>query len=216
MKKVLCVMVLVCVIMGAAFAQQKQTVKDAPAAKSEPAKSEPEEAPKERKNAIALDTFQLFKGFIASNYDGDFDFTVFILSLAYERLLIPHVSIGGDIDMYFMDFDGTPGFFFSMAGEGRYYPVSTGFDKFFLGTTLGFDVLSIDGSAHVEDGGFVGLTASLKAGYKLVIAKMFYLEPSMGYVLSKSSGGGLAALFGAPSAPTPNGWNGGLRFGFMF
>jgi len=81
---------------------------------------------------------------------------------------------------------------------------------------MGFDVLSIDGETKSDKGGFVGLTVSLKAGYKWILPKNIYLEPSMGYVLSKSAGGGLfGALFGG-YIPTPNGWNGGLRVGFVF
>jgi hypothetical protein len=198
-KVVLCIMILACVIMGGAFAQQKP----APAA---PAKPAPEEAPRERKNSVALDMFPLFKGFIATNTDDKF--IIFIFSTAYERLLVPHFSLGGDLDMYFMNFDGTPGFYFGLASEGRYYPVSD-FDKFFVGTALGFNVLSVDGSAKPEEGGFVGITASLKTGYKLIIGKIFYMEPSLSWVLSKIS---IAGSF----IPTPLGWQGGLRVGFVF
>jgi len=203
MKKALCIMVLACVIMGAAFAQQK------PAAQAE--------GSGDKKNSAALDVFQLFKGFIATNTDGNNDFTVFILSAAYERLLVPHFSLGGDLDMYFMNYGSTPGFYFGLAAEGRYYPLSDNFDKFFLGATLGFNALSIDGKTKSNEGGFFGLIVSLKTGYKLITSKNIYIEPSLGYVMSKSSMlSGLSAALGGPSIPTPNGWNGGLRVGFVF
>ncbi|WP_461256137.1 DUF3575 domain-containing protein [Treponema sp. R80B11-R83G3] len=189
MKKILCIMVLACVVMGAAFAQQK--------------------------SAVALDLFQLFKGFIAT--DSDSDFSVFALSAAYERLVAPHFSIGVDVDAYFLKFDDTDGNYLGIAAEGRYYPMSENFEKFFLGTALGYNQLSIDGETKSENGGFTSLIISLKMGYKLVFPnKNIYVEPSLAYVLSKSSGGGLLALFGGPSIPTPLGWNGGLRLGFMF
>jgi hypothetical protein len=208
MKKFVCICLLVCVVVGTAFAQQKPAAPAAPAAQAET----PNEAaaPKERKNSVGLDLFQLCKGFVATNTDDKF--TCFVLSLAYERLIVRHVSLGGDVDMYFMDFDGTPGFYFSLAAEGRYYPMSENFEKFFLGTTLGFNILAIDGETAPDNGGFVGLTVSLKAGYKLITSKNIYLEPSLGYVLSKSS---MASMFGI-GVPTPNGWNGGLRLGFVF
>jgi len=80
--------------------------------------------------------------------------------------------------------------------------MSTKFEKFFLGTTLGFNSLSIDGKTKPENGGFTGLTASLKTGYKLILNKNMYLEPSLAYVMSKSSGlSQLGALFGGGGEP---------------
>jgi hypothetical protein len=73
------------------------------------------------------------------------------------------------------------------AAEGRYYPQSENFEKFFLGATLGIGALSIDGSTKPEEGGFIGFTTSLKAGYKLITKTGLYIEPSMAYVLGKSS-----------------------------
>jgi len=190
MKKFFCVLLLACLVLGAAFAQAK-----------------PVEESNEIENALALDIFQLFKGFIAS--DKDNEFLVFIISTSYERLVAPHFSIGGDIDLYLIKFDKIDGSYFSLALEGRYYPTSN-FDKLFIGATIGFNVLTIDGSSKADKGGFAGLTTSLKTGYKLVLNKSVYLEPSIAYVLSKSGGGG---FFGVP---TPLGWNGGLRLGFLF
>jgi hypothetical protein len=69
--------------------------------------------------------------------------------------------------------------------------------------------LSIDGKTKPENGGFTGLIVSLKMGYKLVTKNGFYMEPSLAYVLSKSSIAG-------DLIPTPLGWNGGLRLGFAF
>jgi len=201
MRKIVCVLVLSCVIMGAAFA----------------------EASGGKKNAVAFDVFQLLNGFIQS----ESGFTDIASSFAYERLIVPHFSIGGDFDFYYFDFDGANGFYFSMAAEGRYYPMSENFDKLFLGTTFGFNVLSLDGKTNTDDGGFIGLITSLKLGYKLII-KNFYIEPSLGYVLSKSSQGfailnSLSAMFGSSepdiasiNIPTPGGWCPGLRLGFMF
>jgi len=200
-KKIVCVLVLACVIMGGAFAQQKPAAPKAPAAPAKPAAAPAASA---KQNAAALDVFPLLGGIIASNDD-----VLFInFSAAYERLIVPHISIGGDLDFYFIHFDSADknGIYFSLAAEGRYYPAAD-FDKFFLGTTLGFNVLSLDGKTKPENGGFVGLITSLKMGYKLVPSKNFYMEPSLSYVLSKQSIAGL---------PTPLGWQGGLRVGAAF
>jgi hypothetical protein len=226
MKKFVCILLMTCVVMGTAFAQQKPAAPATPAKPAAPAEA-PAEAPKERKNSVALDTFQLFKGFVASNED----FFAFNLFLSYERLIVPHFSLGADLDFSFMNYkmdkDDVPGFYFSLAAEGRYYPLSN-FEKFFIGTTFGLNLLALDGKTDAEDGGFVGLTVSLKTGYKLIFSNGFYVEPSLGYVLSKSSAGfdlladigdllgGLGGGFSISAPPTPLGWNGGLRVGFTF
>jgi hypothetical protein len=218
MKKILCLFVLACLIFGTAFAQARpatpapapaQPAKPAtpPPAPAQPSPAKPAEGSQnELKNALGLDLFQLFKGFIAS--DDDSKYSVFIISAGFEHLIAPHFSIGGDLDFYLLKFNKIDGSYFGLALEGRYYPVSN-FDKFFLGATLGFNVLTIDGSSKAEDGGFTGLTTSLKAGYKVILNKTVYLEPSLAYVLSKSGGG----FF---NVPIPLGWNGGLLFGFLF
>jgi hypothetical protein len=198
-KQWFCVIVLALVCAGAAFAQQEPAEPAAPAAK-------------ELTNALALDAFQLFKGFIAT--DNDSGFSDFAVSVAYERLVAPHFSIGVDMDLQFLKFDveggdDIDGNYFSLAAEGRYYPQAD-FEKFFLGTTFGYNQLSIDGKTKPENGGFTSLIVSLKMGYKLVTKNGFYVEPSLAYVLSKSS---MTSWF---SVPTPLGWNGGLRIGYAF
>jgi hypothetical protein len=227
MKKILCVLVLTCLVLSAAFAQQQKPATPAqPAQPAKPAKpaSPPPAAAKAEKlnNSLGLDLFQLFKGFIASDIDSKV--SVFIISVGYEHLVAPHFSVGGDIDLYFMKFYSVDSVYFGLAAEGRYYPMSTNFEKFFLGTTLGINSLSVKGKTKAENGGFFGLTTSLKAGYKLIFNKNMYLEPSMAYVLSKSGGGGGVNFnvgdvnigFSVPKAPTPLGWNGGLRLGILF
>jgi len=223
MKKILFTLVLTYVIMDAAFAQQQQkpatpaapTTPAAPAAPAAPANS----AAKENENAIALDLFPLFKGLIA--YDSD-KTMAFLISAAYERLIVPHFSIGVDVDVYIMKFDKTDGMYLGGAVEGRYYPAAD-FDKFFMGTTVGFNWLFINKSYNSDNGGFLGMIASLKAGYKITMGKNMYVEPSLAYVLSKSSMPSLGSLSGDGgigvsffNVPTPLGWNGGLRFGFEF
>jgi hypothetical protein len=223
MKKMVCILALICIGAGTVFAQAKSAETKPTETKpveAKPAGGEKAAAPEEttaaarsgpRKNGVALDAFQLFKGFIVS--DSNYDFSAFMFSFSYERLLVPHFSLGGDFDWYYLGFDGTSGFYFSMAAEGRYYPMSENFEKFFLGTTLGFNVLSLDGSTKPENGGFTGLIISLKTGYKLITAANIYLEPSLSYVLSKSS---IASEFFLVFLGTPLGWNGGLRIGFAF
>ena len=196
-KKMMVVLLLMCLSM-AVFAQEAGSGEAAAPAGSG-----------EKKNAIAMDLFPLFKGFIAT--DTDAKYSIFCLVVGYERLIVPHFSIGGDVDMYFGKFDKADLFYLGLGAQARFYPMSENFDKFFMGTGLGFNLLSMDGKVKASDGGFVGLNISLKAGYKLVLANVIYIEPSMAYVLSKS-----AASFFGMSVPTPLGWQGGLRFGFVF
>jgi hypothetical protein len=184
--------------MGAAFAQQKPAT---------PAATAPA-TPEKKANAVALDLFQLFKGFIAS--DSGNDFSVFVVSAAYERLVDANFSIGADLDLYFLGIGNVSGTYFSIAVEGRYYPMSENFEKLFLGAALGYNQLAIDGKTKPEAGGFASLITLLKMGYKVITSKNLYFEPSLAYVLSKSSD-----YFGS-SLGTPLGWNGGLRFGLVF
>jgi len=221
MKKVLCFSILTCLVFGTVFAQQRPANPPPAPAPAQPAKSTNNS--NEPKNALALDIFQMFKGFVAS--DSDDKTFMFNNAFSYERLIVPHFSLGGDMDLWFMTVSDVPCFYFSMAAEGRYY-TSANFDKFFLGTTLGINFLSIDGGkADSAHGGFFGLITSLKAGYKITIKNM-YIEPSLAYVLSKKGspggsiggilGGILGGLISIPDVPTPLGWNGGLRLGFQF
>jgi hypothetical protein len=229
-KTIFAIVLLLCA--SVVFAQQKA----APAAKEQaPVEEEAveEEAPAEEEpapaapkgpaaNAIALDVFPLLKGIIASNNSGDDKYTLFCLAVGYERLIASHFSIGVNLDLYFgkeeskhKDSKGDnvteemSGTYFSLAAEGRYYPLSESFDKLFIGATLGFNTLSIEGHTDPEWGGFTGLITSLKTGYKVVTPKNIYIEPSMSYVLSKMS---LYSLMGA----SPLGWQGGLRVGYIF
>jgi hypothetical protein len=202
MKKIVCILILICVVMGAAFAQAKPAT-PAPAPAPAPAKPAATSA---KTNAIGADLFQLVKGFIAK----EDEFSVFIIVAGYEKLVSPHFTIGAALDMYFITSGSgnakVESKYFNAAAEGRYYTSSESFDKFFVGTTLGFSQLSIDGSTKA---GFSGLSTSLKMGYKYINEKGLYIEPSLSYVLQKaSSGSGIMGI--------PLGWNGGLRLGWTF
>ena len=99
MKKIVCILALICVIMGAAYAQQNPaTPAPAPAKPAAPAPAPaPAAAPAAasvKANAIGVDLFQLVKGFIASDSKNEISATVLVAG--YERLLSPHYSIGND------------------------------------------------------------------------------------------------------------------------
>ena len=132
------------------------------------------------------------------------------MSFAYERLMAPHFSLGSDFEMYIGSIVGASYMllYFGFLSEGRYYTYAD-FDKFFIGTTLGLNLLSVDGVSE-KKGGFIGLTTSLKIGYKLIFFESSYVEPSMSWVLSKHGGSNGAIM------PTPLGWQGGLRLGYSF
>jgi hypothetical protein len=154
------------------------------------------------KMALGLDTMPLFKGFIWA--DGDAKNSLFALSPSFEYLIAPHYSIGGTVDLWFGKAANIDILYFGLTFQGRWYPLSTSPEKLFLGAGLGFKRFTVDGKTDL--GGFLGLTAALKAGYKLTIGK-FFMEPSMAYVYSK---------IGAASTPTPLGWQAGLNLGLIF
>jgi len=196
MKKMVCVLVLACVIVGAVFAQAKPAA--APVEKS-------------RKNSIGMDLVPLVRGFINwDERDNLYTYTEFRVSFSYERSVVPHFSIGGNFDTWFSKMDVEYGkdhdsFYVAISGEGRYYPTAN-FDKFFVGTALGFNVYSVDGKSKEDDGGFAGLLFAVKTGYKVITSSGFYMEPSLSYVLSESTRTG----------DGPSGWNVGMRLGFSF
>ncbi len=178
--------------------------------------------PIERKNAISLDLFPLFKGIAASENTDSFEIGLFALALAYERLIVPHFSIGAGIDAYFGNIEtageNMPLVYFSLQAKTRFYPLSESADKLFLGASIGFNLLSVDGETDRDESfgaGFAGFTAVLEAGYRLIIEKGFYVEPAISYVLSKAPMIAEGGVTGIPEL-TPLDWEGGLRIGFAF
>jgi hypothetical protein len=205
-KQWFCVVILALICAGTAFSQARQPA-PAPA---QPGRAAAGAASSTAKNAISLDIMPLFKGILSSDQDAE---TLYIpISLGYERWIIPHMSIGLNLDMYFgkvgeePDGDDIPYFYFGMAIAWRYYPMSDNMEKFFVGAIIGFNAQAIDGKTKSEDGGFVGPIVGVSLGYRAFLGKVFFVEPSLGYVYSKYNGFG----------PTPLGWQGGLRLGVAF
>jgi len=197
MRKVFCVLLLVCAGAGMIFAQEKAAAETA-----EPA------APGVKKNAVTLDTIPLFKGFLATDSDEDISF--FCIAAAYERLVAPHFSFGVEVDVYPGKLGDVDYMYFSGAAAGRFYPMSEKLEKVFVGASLGFNSQSIDGKSKAEDGGFTGPLVSLKAGYRILFNDAFFAEPSMSYTYAKTNG----ELWGM--TPQGLGWQGGLRIGVSF
>jgi len=190
MKKFVCVLVLACVIMGGVFAQANNA-----------------------KNSIGLDVFRFLDRFL---YFGSGSIYGTTLSVSYERLLVPHWSLGPDVDIGLWYGGGNVGFSFAVAAEGRYYPLAN-FDKLFFGATFGFilnsDYYSGYGLLGGRDTNF-GLTMSAKVGYKIQTSKKIYIEPSISYYYQPwfdriGSGIGSGSLIG-------DDWRGGLRLGLSF
>jgi len=209
MKKIACVLVLACVITAGAFAQQKPTT-----APAEPAKPAASSAPAAKvfKNSIGMDVVPLIYGLYTWQDEDSYTYIKVCFSFSYERLLVPHFSIGGNLDTWFGNLNPTHGddksdIYFALSGEGRYYPMAN-FDKLFFGTALGFNVYSVDGKTKKDRGGFVGLLFAVKTGYKVITSKGFYMEPSLSYTLSEGSS--------YPWHLLPGGWDAGLRLGFSF
>jgi len=155
-------------------------------------------------NAITLDIIPLSRGLIESDSDSDTSF--FCIALGYERLIAPHFTIGVDLDFYPGEVKNVDYSYFGLSASGRFYPMSEYMEKFFLGANLGFNIQSVDGATKPESGGFTGLTIGLKAGYKLLLGEMFFVEPSMSYTYSKTS---------SKFSMTPQSldWQAGLRIG---
>jgi len=191
MKKLNCLLVLALVCTSLAFAL-------------EPA----EMASVTRKNAITQDLMPLFKGFIASDNNTDTFFGC--MSFGYERLIYPRFSVGAEFDLYPGRFYGNSYMFFSLAATARYYPLSEYMEKFFLGTLVGFNMQLMDWETDVDNGGFYGMFAGLRTGYKLPITNMFFIEPSMSYTYSKTSFEFLGLT------PHNFGWQASLRVGISF
>ena len=207
MKKIACVLVLACVIMTGAFAQQKPA-----AAPSAPAASGGGSSAKVFKNSIGLDVVPLFAGLYTWEDEDYYTYTKICLSFSYERLIVSHFSIGGNLDTWFGNANPTRGddvndIYFAMAGEGRYYPTAN-FDKLFFSAVLGFNLYSVDGKTKEDRGGFVGLLFAVKTGYKVQTSKGFFMEPSLSYTFSEQST--------YPFSLIPGGWDAGLRLGFSF
>jgi hypothetical protein len=224
MRKIFCVLVLVCAGAGMIVAQEEEAAEPVEAA-----------APGVKTNAVTMDTIPLFNGIITS--DSDADTLFFCMAFAYERLIAPHFTIGAEVDLYPGKVFDTDYLYYSMAAAGRYYPMSEYMEKFFIGANLGFNVQAIDGKTKAEYGGFTGLLIGLRAGYKLHFTDMFYVEPSMSYTYSKSGISlfgsfdssndssdssdayempDIPGLFGGMTTPQNNGWGAGLRIGISF
>jgi len=162
----------------------------------------------ESKNAVTLDIMALIKGFVAS--DSNTDTLFFNISVAYERLLFPGFSIGGEFYLIPGMFYEKDFMFFGIAAAGRYYPFSKYMENFFLGAFLGFNMQFIDWEFKAEQGGFAGMYAGLNAGYKWHFAGMFFVEPSLSYTYSKTDFDFQGKL------PNNYGWQAGLRAGVSF
>jgi len=160
------------------------------------------------KNAVTMDSMPLFKGFIASDNKADTFF--FCMAFGYERLLLPHFSVGAELDLYPGNFNNDSYMYFALAAAARYYPLSEYMEKFFLGALVGFNLQSIDGKVDADNGGFSGMFAGLRAGYKLPVTNMFFIEPSMSYTYSKTN----FELLGL--TPHNFGWQASLRAGISF
>jgi hypothetical protein len=168
------------------------------------------EAPAEQaaggaKIALSLDTFPLIKGVIWS--DSDADNSQFALAPVFEFLVAPHFAVGAGADLYFGEVSKVDFFYFGLAVHGRWYPLSSGLDKFFVDAGLGINLATLDGKdPKPKDGGMTGITASLKAGWKLLLVSSFFVEPSMAFVYAKTPVAGY---------PTPLGWQAGLGVGLI-
>jgi hypothetical protein len=179
-KKILVVLVAAAFIAGEVFAQSEG-----------------------KKMTLSLDAAKLFEGFIAGEDTDASERSYFALSPVFEYAM-ENYSIGARVDVVFGEADKMSVTHFGLAAIGRWYPL-TPLEKLYLGAELGFDTCSME---DVDDALYTGLTLALRAGWKHNMGPIF-LEPSLGYVLSKTDGSGTMPL-------TPSGWEIGLGVGLAF
>jgi hypothetical protein len=158
------------------------------------------------KMAIALDLAPTLTGFVAGEDTDKSRKTYFALSPVFEYA-IGNYSIGARADFIF----GSVGVgtrrsvtHIGLAMMGRWYPLAK-LQKMYVGTELGFDTCPME---DADDPLYTGLTFALRTGWKHIMGKVF-LEPSLGYVVSKSGDAAYMPL-------TPGGWEIGLNFGLAF
>jgi hypothetical protein len=164
------------------------------------------------KNAVSLDLGPTLTGLRYSgnnvNYPGNDGF-VFGLGASYERLIVPHFSIGGSVVFYAGNHDLSDDLvYFSLAAHGRWYPLSESLEKLFLDAGFGFNALSWDGATFLgQDDDIAGLTFGLNAGWKLLFKGKFFVEPSLGYLIAKSN---------PLPLDTTGDWQIGFKLGLVF
>jgi hypothetical protein len=182
-KKIVLALVLAAAVAGGAFAQSAN-----------------------KKMSISLDLAPLFTGFVASEDTDTNKSTFFALSPVFEYA-IGNYSIGARADLFFGSIgvnDKQSVTHIGLAAIGRWYPLAK-LEKLYVGTELGFDTCTME---DVDDPLYTGLTFALRAGWKHFLGPVF-LEPSLGYVVSKSTSASYMPL-------TPTGWEIGLNFGLAF
>jgi hypothetical protein len=160
--------------------------------------------------SVSLDLAPLFKGFVAGEEgkNGAEDLEIFGIGAAVEFSFAEHYSAGAKLDLYTLKLGKMEGTYFGLAAQGRLYPISTNYDKFFIGTDIGFNTVKAEqDGTKIETSEITGLTFDLKAGYKHSFYNNFFLEPSLSYVIAKTSD--LADF-------TPLGWQLGLNIGMSF
>jgi hypothetical protein len=191
-RKIVLVLVLAALVAGGAFSQQKKTQTT----------EEPQEP--DIRGALSLDLAPMFIGFIAGEKDDTTETSYFALSPAFE-LAVGNYSVGARLDLIFGSYGKDTKRSITHTGAalvGKWYPLAR-LQKVYVGTELGFNTCSLE---DADDPLYTGLTFALRMGWKHIMGKVF-LEPSLGYVLSKTDG----------RYPfTPSGWEIGLNFGFAF
>jgi hypothetical protein len=185
-----CAVVLALVCAGTAFTQAR------PAAR----------APSVKKNAISLDLNYLLRGIIES--DSDTDTLYFALAPTFEHLVTSNVSVGGEMHLVFGSTHDVSTLYFGLGFTGRVYPLSEQMEKMFLGVTLGYSILAMDGKIKTEAGGMTSLYTTAMLGYKWhLVENVFFIEPSLAYTYIKAHGFGVLGNLG---------WTAAIRLGLSF
>jgi hypothetical protein len=204
-KDIILLLVLALFVVGGIFSQEKDN-------SQETEDSQETGSSQSGKHSVMIDTVPLFSGIIAG--DSDMGLSCFGLVFVYEYNVKPHFSIGARFGFSTGDMDNINYSFVMLSAHGRWYPFSEKTEKLFLDVGLGFYNFDIDVTGFDKH---TDLTFDLTIGYKLMFNDMFYLEPSLGYMLSDaemltSEGGmeGMAEGLGLYK------WHIGLGMGLRF
>jgi hypothetical protein len=165
-KHLILLLVLAVVAAGGVFSQETEKPKETKSSQS-------------GKHSVMIDTVPLFTGIIVG--EDDIDLSCFGLAFVYEYNLASHFSIGPRFGFYVGKMNTISYSFVMLSVHGRWYPFSEGTEKLFLDLGLGVYSHNID-STYVNR--HTDLTFDLAMGYKLMLNRMFYIEPSIGYMLS--------------------------------
>ena len=169
-------------------------------------------------NVVGVDLAPLFRGF--SFIEKKLDTSGFGIGTYYERQISERITIGGQFNYISLTVKDNPDevkiSIFSISARGRMYPLEP-MEKLFFGAGIGFDRISLKYKepGYSESDAVSGLSLSVNTGYRLMLNNHFFVEPLVGYKISKV--GSILAIFEVPAdIAGMSGWHVDLTIGYRF